>query len=1041
MPPHVPQFPGLQDPASVNDDDLTEYKVRRGVLVTVVVVLAALSGTLWYQYAQLQQPGWDVEAVFTASRQRLLGQRLATDSRLVFVHLKDEPEVRDEIQETIAQLLAAHAKLVSGNEGAWSQLTGTAAIQREFLAAAWDLRRLTGLASIALASGAVTADAVRDYKLQLSSAQQAWMARMSQITTALDRTRRAHDEKMAWLPFKFILLLIGAICAVAIWIFRPMLVKLRATTLRLKRERTVLTRLAEVTRRTSNGISVFDANGNIEWVNRGFLEMSGYEAVDLLGLPWATAFKATAFDAEQTARIAAAVRRGDNIVEEMVRYRKDGTQYVVQAQIAALRDDDGQVNGASWIDTDVTAIRQSEEALRQQSERLEMALTAANLGISDADLTNWNAHWDSRTRAMFGLEVDDRPWTIDSVQALMHPEDLPSVKARGRKVMSGELKSERGPVRIRHADGRYLWIDRTMTVVERDAAGVPTRAFSTFLDMSEQVEARTRAEAATRAKSEFLANMSHEIRTPMNAIIGMTGLLLDTSLSAEQRKYAQIARNSGAMLLSLINDILDFSKIEAGKLDLESIEFDLRALVEEIGDMLALGAHERGLELVCIVEPSVPARVRGDPGRLRQVLLNLGSNAVKFTHAGGVTLNIACLDLTQRTVSLLVSVMDTGIGIPPDKLSTLFTAFSQVDGSTTRRYGGTGLGLSICRQLVGMMGGLINVASVLQHGSTFDFTLVLATAATDAVASTAPDLHGAKILVVDDYELSRLSITRLLAQWQVRFAEAGTGELALTLLQQAARLGDPFDAAIIDMQMPGMDGAQLASEIRRSSNLGATALLCMRTLGLDRAHDGDAELFAVSVSKPVRAAQLLDGLMLSLATRGDAGASPEPERFAAQGPFTAAVPSPLRAASPRGAPSQIRVLLAEDNPVNQLVAQKLLGKLGIEVEVVVNGEEAIDALRKCRFDFVLMDCQMPIMDGFEATRRIRDRASGVLNPLVPIVAMTANAMQGDRDKCLDVGMTDYLSKPVSLEDLAAVVARVTDLRGDLRSAAVAERRT
>jgi CheY-like chemotaxis protein len=282
-------------------------------------------------------------------------------------------------------------------------------------------------------------------------------------------------------------------------------------------------------------------------------------------------------------------------------------------------------------------------------------------------------------------------------------------------------------------------------------------------------------------------------------------------------------------------------------------------------------------------------------------------------------------------------------------------------------------------------------------------------------------LHGVKVLIVDDYELSRLSMARLLAQWECRFLEAATGERALHLLREAVRSGDPFNAAIIDMQMPGMDGAQLASEIRRSPELRATALVCLRALGLERMHGGESELFAVSVGKPVRAAQLLEGLMLSLASREGSAAPPAP---------------PAAPRFPAGTASALRVLLAEDNPVNQLVAQRLLARLGVHVEVVVNGEEAIDILRKVRFDLVLMDCQMPVMDGFEATRRIRDRASGVLNPLVPIVAMTANAMRGDRERCLEAGMTDYLSKPVNPEALTAVIDRLGDSRGESHTAAV-----
>jgi signal transduction histidine kinase/CheY-like chemotaxis protein len=902
--------------------EATEYDVRRAFMVTTAVVLGALCAALWAQFSRLQQSGWDNQVIDTAAHQDQLGERLVYDARLLVQGHVDDPGLRQNLKDTLVELDHAERLIASGNHGRWAHIASSSEVRRMLQAAAPELERLTGLAAQALAGDARSAEAEREFLSQLAVAEHDWSARVDQLKLELVRGVVVHEQQLASVPLKLLALMVLGVLAAAVGIFRPMLARLRDTTLRLKRER----------------------------------------------------------------------------------------------------------------------------------ERLEQALAVANLGFADVDLSDRSVRMDSRAKALFGLEADCEPLTIDSLQARVHPDDRLSLKGRGQIVLDGTRTSDRAAVRILQADGGYLWVDRSLNLVERDPAGRPKRAMVTYMDISEQMEARTRAEAATRAKSEFLANMSHEIRTPMNAIIGMTGLLLDTRLDAEQAKYAEVVRNSGAMLLGVINDILDFSKIEAGKLELESVEFNLRALFEEVGDMLALGARDKGLELVAIIEPDVPHFVRGDPSRLRQVLLNLGSNAVKFTHRGGVTLNVVCIDRTARSVALRISVIDTGIGIPRDKLGSVFTAFSQADGSTTRKYGGTGLGLSISRQLVGMMGGLINIDSVLGEGTTFAFTVVLRSAEARAGEPRhSSDLLGARVLIVDDYPLSRLSMARLLEAAGCRHDEAATGEQALQMLEDAVGAGDPFDAALIDAQMPGKGGAGIAREIRRSPTLGRTVLLSVRAIAAKAMSPDDAGCFALTVNKPIHGSSLVDGLVLALATRGSIAVPPKagPVTQAepvtgTSGPPVAAAPAvaaspPVAASATVAASPVLRVLLAEDNAVNQLVARKLLAKLGIDVQIAVNGAEAVDALRARHFDLVLMDCQMPVMDGFEATRRIRDRASGVLNPLIPIVAMTANAMRGDRERCIEAGMTDYLSKPVSAADLASAVKRVTEDRTPALIVAMMER--
>jgi PAS domain S-box-containing protein len=648
-------------------------------------------------------------------------------------------------------------------------------------------------------------------------------------------------------------------------------------------------------------------------------------------------------------------------------------------------------------------------ALVKSEDRYRSMVEQTGDGIAVVDVvTHQVVDCNPAFRTLFGVGSDTGTFTITAEMLLDGPtvDDLVA-SLRERET---PLQNER---RLRRQDGRVIEIGTTLTLTSydgRDAVCVVARDVS---DRKRNEEALARARDAAlesaRTKSEFLANMSHEIRTPMNGVIGMAGLLSDTSLSAEQRDFVQTIQSSGEALLAVINDILDFSKVEAGYLEFERIDFDLRQILDSTVDLLTPQTVAQKLELVALIETDVPTMLVGDPGRLRQVLANLLGNAVKFTAAGEVEIRVSLEPDGGDEPRLRFAIRDTGIGIAEDVQAKLFQAFTQADGSTTRKYGGTGLGLAISKRLVGMMGGTIGLESFPGRGSTFWFTAAFGKQQAAGLCSVAGEARfsGRRALVVDDNETNRRILDYQMAAWDVSVVAVDSGAQALLALREAAQAGAPFEVALIDRQMPAMDGLMLAQAIQRDPSIRGVPLVLMTSLG----DIGDsAQLLAAGVTrrvtKPVKHHQLHDILVSVFA--------PEPSEGLPGTVVPAVSEPPSETPTTKG-----RVLVVEDSGVNQKVLVWQLGRLGCTADVVSNGRAAIAAVDSAEYDLVMMDCQLPDIDGYDATRAIRQL--GGSRAAVPIVAVTAHALAGDRERCLQAGMDDYITKPVRVSDLERVL--------------------
>ncbi len=756
-------------------------------------------------------------------------------------------------------------------------------------------------------------------------------------------------------------------------------------------------------------------------VNPAMCALTGYAPLELIGQPTRLLY-ASDVDFQRVASEGYSTLGENSSFALETRWKSKSGEIIELLLSASPISANDPSQGITFVGLDITERKRSELATRSTAERLQMlwqALEQSPASVVITDLRGAIEYVNPKFTEVSGYSLDEvrgqNPRVLRGEG--LNPETYRTLWAtisagqnwRGdfcNRKKNGELFWESALISpIRASSGevtRYLAIKEDIT--ERKRAEQDLKEMNGQLQLASQRanEMAVQAEQASVAKSQFLANMSHEIRTPINGVIGMTSLLLDTSLNEEQREYATRARSSGQALLSVINDILDFSKIEAGKLELEVLEFDLRKSLEEVVDLLASPAGEKKLELACLIEPNVPLQLCGDPSRLRQILLNLGGNAVKFTTRGEVVLHVGLESENSERATVRFAVRDTGIGIPAERLPALFSPFTQVDGSTTRRYGGTGLGLAICRQLAELMQGTVGVESEIGKGSTFWCTVILAKQPRDTGLQNGSDerLKGLKILVVDDHLASRQSVAQQLTALGCQPVEAADAMAACGMIAEAHHAGQPCQLALVSRTVFQSDPTRMTS----------TGVPLIKLAGLNQ-RESDATLrrqgVAGRLTKPCRIADLEQCVLRHIFESRNSSL-----RFDSGEDATA-----------HSSKVPLRILLAEDDTTNQLVATKILERFGYAVQVVPNGRETLKELAARPYDLVLMDCQMPEMDGFEAARSIRKGVAGKPNAEIPIIALTANALNSDRQQCLEAGMSDYISKPIEFQTLATVLDR------------------
>ncbi len=783
-------------------------------------------------------------------------------------------------------------------------------------------------------------------------------------------------------------------------------------------------RLAMVASRTSNAVAITDDQSRIEWVNEGFVRMTGYTLEEVKGRVPGSFLQGPLTDPDTIKLMRDGVKSGEGFKTEVLNYHKDGHTYWLEIEVQPLKMEDGFITGYMAIESDITERKEAEQQLQASEQRLS-SLTREVPGVIfqfevTAEGKRSFTFFSEAYRELFGRDPEIVLTRAAILLTTVHEDDRRKV----RNSLEEAIKNSAPWMciyRIRRPDNTVRWIDARSTN-SQDAEGTKYW-YGVLNNITETQEAKfaaekaqAKAEEANLAKSQFLAMMSHEIRTPMNGVIGMTSLLLDTELNDQQREFADIVRSSGENLLTLINDILDFSKIESGKLDLELTEFNVRDCAEGALDLFAHKAAQVGVDLLYEIADDVPIEVKGDVTRLRQIIVNLIGNALKFTTKGEIELNIYIGHNEAGEKELVVSVRDTGIGISEAGIGKLFQSFSQVDASTTRKYGGTGLGLAISKRLAELMGGRMWVESEDGVGSIFRFSIKpewVSAKSRKYLPTERPNLRDKRVLIVDDSETNRRIISTLITKWGMSEVNAESGEAALALIEKE----EPFDLAILDMQMPEMDGVMLATKIRQQPDYKELPLILLSSIG-HQADESAMSIFDSVLTKPAKPSQIYDAIIKVLGTT-----TPFPIEIKAKS--SQPVIDENKAHSDR-------ILMAEDNTVNQKVALHMLAKLGYRCDSVSNGQEAVDAIASRDYDVILMDMQMPEMDGLEATRTIRKHQRKD-KPSPWIIALTANAMEGDRERCLEAGMDDYLSKPIKSSPLATALLKAREKRESKQS--------